>query len=95
MLQDLSKAPRRSRLVLAVLLALGASGFAHADDGDETLGVVSSVTLPEQAKGKPPSWAGKAFQQGVVAVANPHGAEAGAKILEQGGNAIDAAVAIA
>ena len=95
MLQHLSKAPRPSRLVLAVLLALGASGFAHADDGDETLGVVSSVTLPEQAKGKPPSWAGKAFQQGVVAVANPHGAEAGAKILEQGGNAIDAAVAIA
>jgi gamma-glutamyltranspeptidase / glutathione hydrolase len=31
----------------------------------------------------------------VVSVANPYGAEAGAKILEQGGNAIDAAVAIA
>ncbi len=31
----------------------------------------------------------------MVSVANPYGAEAGAKILEQGGNAIDAAVAIA
>ena len=30
-----------------------------------------------------------------MAVANPYGAEAGAKVLEQGGNAIDAAVAIA
>ena len=37
----------------------------------------------------------QAFRQGVVSVANPYGAEAGAKMLEQGGNAIDAAVAIA
>jgi gamma-glutamyltranspeptidase/glutathione hydrolase len=33
--------------------------------------------------------------QAVVAVANPYGAEAGAQVLEKGGNAIDAAVAIA
>src|SRR4030095_6525572 len=38
---------------------------------------------------------GPAFRGGVVTAANPYGAEAGAKILEQGGNAIDAAVAIA
>ena len=86
---------RRSRLHVAVLVACGLVAVAHADEGDETIGVQSSVTLPPQAKGQPPSWAGKAFRQGVVTVANPYGAEAGARILEQGGNAIDAAVAIA
>ena len=80
---------------IAVLLACSAFALAHADEGDETLGVESSVTLPAQAKGTPPSWTGKAFRQGVVSVANPYGAEAGARILEEGGNAIDAAVAIA
>jgi gamma-glutamyltranspeptidase/glutathione hydrolase len=86
---------RRAPLSLAVLLACSVVAAAHADEGDETLGVESSVTLPPQAKGNPPSWAGKAFRQGVVTAGNPYGAEAGAKILEQGGNAIDAAVAIA
>jgi gamma-glutamyltranspeptidase/glutathione hydrolase len=86
---------RPSRLLVAVLLAIGAGAAAHADEGDETPGVVSAVQLPATAKGSPPPWTGKAFRQGVVSVANPYGAEAGAAILEQGGNAIDAAVAIA
>jgi gamma-glutamyltranspeptidase / glutathione hydrolase len=87
---------RPTCLALAAVAAIGSAPPAWSDDADnQTLGVVSSVTLPSQSKGKPPPWTGKAFRQGVVAAANPYGAEAGAKVLEQGGNAIDAAVAVA
>ena len=40
--------------------------------------------LPPQAKGNPPSWAGKAARQGVVSVSHPLAAEAGARVLERG-----------
>lgn len=40
------------------------------------------------------SWKqGTAYREGIVSAQNPYGAEAGVRILEQGGNAIDAAVA--
>ena len=58
---------RSTALRLAALLACSTCTWVQADGGDETLGVVSSVQLPSQAQGKPPSWAGKAFRQGVVA----------------------------
>jgi gamma-glutamyltranspeptidase/glutathione hydrolase len=64
----------------------------------ETPGVPPGIDLPDNAKapeGKgPPSWTGKAFRQGVVSVSTPLAAEVGAKVLENKGNAIDAAVAI-
>jgi gamma-glutamyltranspeptidase / glutathione hydrolase len=48
---------------------------------------------PQETPGVP-SHTGKAFRQGVVSVSNPFAAEAGAQVLENHGNAIDAAAAI-
>jgi gamma-glutamyltranspeptidase/glutathione hydrolase len=84
-----------ARCVVAVAATLGFALPVCADDR-ATPGVPPGPTLPAQAQGNgPPSWAGKAYRQGVVTAANPFGAEAGARILEAGGNAIDAAVAVA
>ena len=64
----------------------------------ETPGVTPGAILPDAAKAPedkgPPSWTGKAFRQGVVSVSTPLAAEVGAKVLENKGNAIDAAAAI-
>ena len=81
---------------LALLLACCcAAGCAQLGGEPGTLGLVAAAHPGVPAKEPPAPWAGQEYRQGVVAAANPYGAEAGAKVLEQGGNAIDAAVAVA
>ena len=86
-------AARVARFAAAAAIGLTFIPLLHADEG-ETLGVPQAVVLPPPANGSPPSWAGKAARQGVVAVSHPLAAEAGARMLEAGGNAIDAAAAV-
>ena len=87
---------KRARAFGIRLLPLAALWFAlpaFADASLETPGVPAK-DMPVQARGTPPAWAGKAARQGVVSVSHPLAAEAGARALERGGNAIDAAAAI-
>jgi gamma-glutamyltranspeptidase/glutathione hydrolase len=81
-------------LIVAAMLAPIVPAVSYADTGAEALGVPPPVMLPPEATDPSPA-ARSFFPQGVVSVANPYGAEVGARILEQGGNAVDAAVAIA
>src|SRR5688572_24239648 len=75
MSETIAVSRHRARVFVVTTLACGLVGATQADDVDSTIGVATSVSPSGQAHGKPPSWAGKAFRQGVVAVANPYGAE--------------------
>src|SRR3989442_954354 len=83
-----------SGVALAFVLALVIAAPSWGDRPQETPGVPPGTPLPGTAQAPadagPPSWTGKAFREGVVAVSHPLAAEAGAGVIENGGNAIRA-----
>jgi gamma-glutamyltranspeptidase/glutathione hydrolase len=102
--RNMKRQPKRlvlswdSMLILLFILAIVLPASTLGKRPQETPGVPPGKVLPENAKAKqdagPPSWTGKAFRKGVVATSEPLAAEIGARVLEAGGNAIDAAAAV-
>jgi gamma-glutamyltranspeptidase / glutathione hydrolase len=82
---------------LAITIAtIAATPTAWAKPPFKTPGTPPGITLPPttEAVPPPPAWEGVAFKGGVVSVSHPLAAKAGADVLANGGNAIDAAAAI-
>ncbi len=76
---------RLARALLGAAVALTLALPAHAERPGATPGVPPGQTLPPPAQGNPPPWAGGPFfRQGVVSVANPYGAQAGARHPRRG-----------
>jgi gamma-glutamyltranspeptidase/glutathione hydrolase len=94
-----SKLPsaRRAGVALAALAALAsvAPSTSLADAPRNGVQAQAAKAGPARSALQAPPVDTPLYRRGIVSVANPYGAEAGARILQQGGNAIDAAVAIA
>ena len=71
----------------AVIAGAVLAGCSSSDDEDPT-------PIPMPDIGIPSGDGAMGFSEGVVTAANPIAAEAGAKVLEDGGNAIDAAAVV-
>ena len=76
------------RIALALVLGLLSGATALADDERDRQRAAPGAQV------QPLQHSGKGFRQGVVSVSHPLAAQAGAHVLEQGGNAIDAAAAV-
>jgi len=85
--------------LIAVALSVGLVACNNNDDdgneGDTTAGTNITTTGDGPANiGVPTGDDAAGFSEGVVTAANPIAAEAGAQVLRDGGNAIDAAVVV-